>query len=201
MSVNDLNETVEEALKSGRNRLTAIYIGVLAVLLAICAMGGNNADKAAMANNISAANSYAFFQAKNLRQSAYKIGRDELLVMLAVNPDLSPQTREQIQKIIQRYSKRIARYDSEPETGEGKKELLIKARFYEKLRDDALKRDPFFDFGNAFLQIAIVLASVSLIFGGPWMLGLSVASMTIGTVLMVNGFYLFADIPLTLPGL
>lgn len=201
MPLDELNEKVGEALKTGRNRITAIYIAVVAVLLAISAMGGNNADKAAMANNISASNTYAFFQAKNLRQSAYKIGRDELLVMLSINPELSAATREQIQKTINRYSKRIARYDSEPETGEGKKELLIKARYYEKQRDEALQRDPFFDFAQAFLQIAIVLASVSLIFGGAAILGLSMTAATIGTVLMINGFYLFADIPLTLPGM
>ncbi len=201
MAVDELNDKVSEALKTGRNRITAVYIALLAVLLAIAAVGGNNADQAAMANNISAANTYAFFQAKNLRQSAYKIGRDELLVLLSLNPELATETREQIQKIINRYSKRIDRYESEPETGEGKQELLVKARYYETQRDLALKRDPFFDFAQAFLQIAIVLASVSLIFGGALLLGLSMAGATIGTALLVNGFYLFVDIPLILPGL
>ena len=196
MSVDDLNDTVAEALKSGKNRWTAIYIAVLAVLIAVCAMGGNNADKTAMANNISTANTYAFFQAKNIRLTSYTLARDELLLRLAGAPDMPQALRDQIQKKINAYTRKIKKYRSEAETGEGKKELLIKARYYEKLRDDALARDPYFDFGQALLQVAIVLASVSLISGGLTMLVLSVLAMILGVGLTANGFFLFTNIPL-----
>ena len=196
MSIDELHDKVNEALQTSRKRWTAIYIAGLAVLIALGAMGGNNADKAAMANNISAANTYAFFQAKNIRLTAYELARDQLLLHLAEAPNMSPILRDQIQKKINAYTRKIMKYQSEPETGEGKEQLLIKARYYEKLRDEALAKDPYFDFGQAFLQIAIVLASVSLIAGGVPMLVLSVVSMILGVFLTANGFFLFIDIPL-----
>ena len=58
------------------------------------------------------------------------------------------------------YRKTVARYETEPETGEGKKELIAKAKEYEAKRDHALKQDPYFDYAEALLQIAIVLISV-----------------------------------------
>jgi len=50
---------------------------------------------------------------------------------------------------------------SEPETGEGLKELMAKVKALEAQRDRAMRKDPYFDYGQALLQIAIVLASVS----------------------------------------
>ena len=93
------------------------------------------------------------------------------------------------------YRKTSARYESEPENGEGKKELMAKARQHEAIRDHAMKQDPYFDFAEALLQIAIVLISVSIIaevtlltwFGG--MLG------AVGGLLMINGYFLLVEVP------
>ena len=57
----------------------------------------------------------------------------------------------------------VERYESDPKTGQGKKELLAKAREWEKQRDRAAERDPNFDFAEALFQIAIVLGSVSIV--------------------------------------
>ena len=50
-----------------RNKWVGVYIGILAVLLAVCGMGGGNAAKDATRANIEASNTWAFFQAKNIR--------------------------------------------------------------------------------------------------------------------------------------
>jgi Domain of unknown function (DUF4337) len=47
--------------------------------------------------------------------------------------------------------------------------LIARARDHEKMRDRALKRDPYFDYAEALLQIAIVLISVSIIAGIAWL--------------------------------
>ena len=65
------------------------------------------------------------------------------------------------------------RLTSEPETGEGVEELKVKAKSLELQRDRAMVKDPFFDYGQALLQIAIVLASVAIITGGTILLVLS----------------------------
>src|ERR1044072_7100653 len=66
----ELGRDAEEANQRERDRWTGVYIGILAVILAICSMGGGNAAKDATLQNIEAANTWSFFQAKNLRRQA-----------------------------------------------------------------------------------------------------------------------------------
>ncbi|MGF1619546.1 MAG: DUF4337 domain-containing protein [Rhodomicrobiaceae bacterium] len=187
-------EALEQAVETGDNKLTAIYIAVLAVLLAICSISDDDASKTAVRANIQAADTYAFFQAKNIRQTDYEIATDLFEAQLK-NPALNAETRNYLNERISAYRARVARYDSEPATGEGKKELLEKARRLEAERDLALSRDPYFDLGQGLLQIAIVLASVSLIIGGSFMLIVSAALGTVGTLSMINAFLLVVQVP------
>ena len=60
----DRLRTDPDALK----KWVGVYIGVLAVLLAICSVGGANAAKDATRANIEATNTWAFYQAKNIRR-------------------------------------------------------------------------------------------------------------------------------------
>ena len=62
-------------------------------------------------------------------------------------------------------------------------------------RDVALRKDPYFDWSQALLQIAIVLASVHLIIGNLWLLGLSGGLGALGVLLMLNGFTLAVTLP------
>jgi hypothetical protein len=188
-------EALEKAVEEGDNKLTAVYIAVLAVLLAICSIGDDDASKTAVRSNIQTANTYAFFQAKNIRQTDYEIAADQIDARL-LDPALGGEARKFLTEKVDAYRKRIARYDSEPETGEGKKELLEKARGLEIERDLALRRDPYFDFGQGLLQIAIVLASVSLIVGGSFLLWLSGVLGLIGTLSTINAFTLAVSLPM-----
>ena len=58
-----------------------------------------------------------------------------------------------------------------------------------------MKQDPYFDFSQAFLQIAVVLASVSLVLGNRLLLAVSGLMAVAGTLLMLNGFTLAVTIP------
>ena len=64
-----------------RNR-AAMLIAVLAAVLAIGGLGGGNATDDMIASNIGASDTWAFFQAKNIRQTAYEIAADEIDVAL-----------------------------------------------------------------------------------------------------------------------
>jgi hypothetical protein len=173
---------------------TAIMIAVLAMLLAVTGLGGQNAAKEATNNNIFASNLYAFYQAKNIRQTSFALAADALEIELA-NPAASPETKAAIQKKIEGYRKNVARYESEPDTQEGKKELLARAKKMEEIRDHALKQDPYFDYAEVLLQIAIVLASVAIVSGISWLVLGSAALGILGTLLMINGFLLIVSIP------
>jgi hypothetical protein len=187
-------EALEQAVEIGDNKLTAIYIAVLAVLLAICSIGDDDASKTAVRSNIQAANTYAFFQAKNIRQTDYELATDVFEAQLK-NPALNSETRSFLNERISAYRARVARYDSEPATGEGKKELLEKAHRLEAERDLALSRDPYFNLGQGLLQIAIVLASISLIIGGSFMLIVSGVLGGVGTLSTMNAFLLLVEVP------
>ena len=77
--------------------------------------------------------------------------------------------KQAMQKKLADYRATIDRYESDPQTNEGKKELLVRAKEHEELRDHALQQDPYFDYAEALLQIAIVLISVSIIASLPWL--------------------------------
>ena len=172
-----------------------MYIGVLAVLLAICGVGGANAAKDATRANIEASNTWAFFQAKNIRRNTTNLAADQLELFLAALPQMPAPARNAFDDKIKSYRDTVQRLSTEPEKKEGLDELSAKAKTLEAERDIALRKDPYFDWGQAFLQIAIVLASVYLIVGNLNLLGLSAGLGALGVLLMLNGFTLLVPLP------
>jgi hypothetical protein len=173
----------------------AILIAILAMVLAITSLGGNNAGKDALTNNILASNYFNFYQAKNMRQTALILAADEFEIAWTSDPSLSADVKAALAKKLDTYKKTIARYESEPETQEGKKELIARARMHEAARDRALAQDPYFDYAEALLQIAIVLISVSIVADAVWLSFVGGALGLVGTLLMIDGFTLLVAIP------
>jgi hypothetical protein len=173
----------------------AVVIAFFAMCLAITGLGGSNAAKEAFNHNILASNFFSFFQAKNIRQTSYQLAADELELSMQGNPGLSAAARKVIEAKIDSYRKTVERYESEPDTREGKKELLQRARGHEQLRDRALKQDPYFDYAEALLQIAIVLISVAIVASLPWLAYFGGALGFVGLLLSINGFLLVAEVP------
>lgn len=173
----------------------AVLIAVLAMVLAITGLGGSNAGKEAVNNNILASNLYSFFQAKNMRQTSFALAADQIELEALNDPALSDAAKAALRTKAEQYRRTVARYESEPETGEGKKELLQRAQVFEKLRDHALKQDPYFDYAEALLQIAIVLISVSIVANLAWLAAVGAALGGIGSLLTLNGFFLIVQIP------
>lgn len=175
-----------------RDRWIAVYIGALSVVLAICALGGENAAKEASNKNIEAANTWAWFQAKNMRRDALRLQIAELELFLAAQPGLDEATRKAFTDRISAYRSQEALLTTEPATGEGLNELFAKGKALEAERDLARKQDPYFDSGQALLQIAIVLASVAIVSGGSLALTISAIFGLAGTVSTLHGFWLGA---------
>ena len=90
----------------------------------------------------------------------------------------------------------MERLTTDSEKKEGLDQLFEKAKAIEAERDIALRRDPYFDWSQALLQIAIVVASVHLIIGNMMLLGLSAGLAVLGALLMINGYTLAAWLPL-----
>lgn len=186
-------ETEEE--RDQFRRRAAVAIACFAMLLAITSLGGNNATKEAFNSNVLASNYYNFFQAKNARQTSYTLAADQIELAWINDPALPAAMKAALERKLEDYRRTIARYESEPETGEGKKELLAKAREQEGKRDRALRQDPYFDYAEALLQIAIVLISISIVASARWLAWAGGALGAVGGLLMLNGFHLFIEIP------
>ena len=190
-----LSELSSDGSSKQRERLIAVYIAILAVALSICSVGGGNATKDATARNIEASNAWAFFQAKYIRRNDVRIEIGDLELRLATEPALSDAAKTAIEDKLKQYREQKARLTSEPETGEGVKELMAKGKALETQRDRAMRKDPYFDYGQALLQIAIVLASVAIITGGSILLVLSAVLAAGGLISMLNGFMLLYSLP------
>ena len=174
-----------------KNR-TALTISILTMVLAIASLGGSNAVKEATHENILAANTYTytFYQAKTIRQTSLKIAASDLEMQLLINAALPASTKEVIQKKLDDYKKTIGRYESEPDTKEGKKELLARAKAHEKIRDYAMRQDPWLDYAEGMLQIAIVLLSVSILGSIPTLFVVGGLLGLLGSISTLNGFFL-----------
>jgi hypothetical protein len=193
MSLDEVAERVAD--KDLRSKWVGVFIGVLAVLLAICNVGGANATKDAMHANIAASDMWAFYQAKNIRRTATLLALGELELMLEAQPGMPDAARRKFEARIGEHRAEAQRLTSDPKTKEGRDELFVRAKALEVDRDVALRKDPYFDWSQAFLQIAIVLASVHLIIGNTWLLGLSGGLGGLGVLLMLNGFTLALKLP------
>jgi hypothetical protein len=159
-----------------------------------------NAAKEATMKNLEATNTWAFFQAKNMRRHVLRVEVSDLELRLASEPDLLPEGRAAIQA-------KIAEYQSQdetlttgdpaaaPEQREGLDQLFARGKALEAIRDRAMRKDPYFDYAEACLQIAIVLASIALIRRGNVLLIASGALGLTGVLLAINGFTLALVLP------
>ncbi len=163
MSATAQDVTEEGATGSKVNKRIALLIAILALMLAFAEIGGKNAEQEAVAKNIEASNLWAFFQAKTIRGTTLRTAADAMEVELAGATD--PAVRERLQKRIDGWKATIARYDTEPETQEGRKELIARAKAAEARRDISSARDDKYDIVSGLLQIAIVIASAAIITG------------------------------------
>jgi len=196
MKADEAAELMDKDRESDRfKQRAAIAIAFFAMVLAITGLGGNNATKETLNSNIQASNFYNFFQAKNMRQTAYRLAADEFELAWLNDPALPPEVKAKMQDRLRFYRETIARYDSEPKTQEGMKELLQRARQHEAVRDRALKQDPYFDYSEALLQIAIVLISVSIVANVVWLAFFGGAIGIAGGLLCINGFLLLVEVP------
>ena len=146
-----------------QNKRIALLIAVLALVLAFSETLGKAAQTEGLSYNIEASNLWSFFQAKTIRMTTVRTAGELLEAELPAAS--SPQAREAFERRIEAWKKTAARYDSEPETQEGRKELAARAKAAEEKRDGALAAYHTFELASASVQIAIVLASAAIITG------------------------------------
>ena len=190
MQAHETSELIEQPEGDKLKTRTALTISFFAMVLAFASLGGSNTAKEATQENILAANAYSFYQAKAIRQTSMKIAATDLELQLLRDTAMPADVKEVFKKKIEDYKKTADRYESEPETNDGKKELMVRAKAHEAARDYALRQDPWFDYAEGMVQIAIVLLSVSLIGSIPALFLAGSALGALGLFCTINGFFL-----------
>ncbi len=178
--VSKATETIE---LGAENKRVALLIAALALALALTEVAGDDAKTEAQMKNVESANLWAFFQAKTVRQTAVR-GLSEMLPLLAPR-----EGREaEVEPLLQRWRAAIERWESEPETGEGRRELMARVREAEAARYRAMREDGRYDAAPALLQVGIVLASAGIITGTAALAWVAGALGVIGAALSATTF-------------
>jgi hypothetical protein len=164
MSAHESMEQAEHAEHaSSENRKIALLIAVIALCLALSETLGKGAQTEAISMNVEASNLWAFFQAKTIRRTVVQTAAEATKLNLGSTGD--DAAKAAAQKQIEDWQKTAARYRSEPETGEGTEQLAERAKHTEEERNLATAKYHHFELGSAAFQIAIVLASATIITG------------------------------------
>jgi len=153
-------------------------ITVIAAMLAVNTYIANGISGDVLTNTIRANDTWNFYQSKSIKQTIAENARDEA----AARKDT---------KKVQELTARIDRYESDPVQGEGKQQLMARARQLEQERDQAKKHSPWLTFAGSALQLSIVLLSASILAVSMGMFYASIGVGMIGAVLMAQGIWLF----------
>lgn len=150
----------------------AISIAMIAVLLSYISMRGDNAKTDAVIETSQAANTWARYQAKSLKQNIKQLEIDMIGLTSSNAPDSAKKTEA--------LKSEITRYDGEM------KELSEKAKEHEADAKKGSDMNDRCDLSGLFLQIGIVIASVAILSGQRlfWY-----ASLALGVVGAVKFFF------------
>jgi len=148
---------------AGHNKQIALLISLLALFLAFSETLGKSAQTESISLNIKASDTWNFFQAKTIRQTALRTAAEAMAAQAAGVTDEAAKTA--MMKQIDVWQKTVARYESDPKEKDGRKELRAQAEHYEHERDTQLARYHHYEVASAAFQIGIVLASATIITG------------------------------------
>jgi ABC-type multidrug transport system fused ATPase/permease subunit len=172
---------------SSSNKRIALLIAVIALFLALSETLGKSAQTDALSQNIEASNLWAFFQAKTVRMTTVRTAAENMQTQLEKENDASFKTVAG--KRIDSWQKTAQRYDDEPETNEGRKQLVARAKKAEEKRDTALAKYHHFEVASAAFQIGIVLASATIITGMALLSWGAIALAAIGVGFTAIGLF------------
>lgn len=148
-------------------------ITVIAALLAFNTYIANGNSSKILGNTIKANDTWSFYQAKSIKQS---IAEGQL------ENAKDPKRRAELEA-------KIARYESDPAKGEGKRELMAKARALEEERDTLAKSSPWLTFSGMGYQLGIVLLSASILAVSMPLFWGSIGVSAVAALLMSQGIW------------
>jgi hypothetical protein len=187
-------EELEERKAKAFTRHVALTTAIFAVFLAITSLGGNNAMKEMLLTQQQASDQWAFYQAKVIREHFYRGQKMRLEFDLLERSDsLKPEVKKELEGLIKKMVVEERRYNQE------KKEIEKEAKKLEHERDLNRSKDPYFDYAEVLLQIAIVMSSIAIIATSRAIFIFAIVSAALGVLLSINGFFLICQLPFLSP--
>lgn len=174
--IHELHERAEHAKHNPTMAPVTLTMAMVAVLVATVSLLGHRAhtEEGILQNKV--ADQWAYFQAKNIRRHIDQEFADLASVM-------SVKDAEQTAKLREKYQAEADRYRDE------QKEAEAKAKELEQETDHERKRADRFDLGEVFLEIALVITSITLLSGRRsfWYAGMALAA--VGVIQGATGLF------------
>ena len=165
-------------------RWVAVLVALFAAALALADVGEKASQTAFLMNHITMSDDYAYYQAKNLRVTTLET---TIQILQSLPSASDPAVLARIKKA---RAAQVALRD-DPQRGNGMKQLLATAARHQRVATHELHREHGFAAAAGALQIAILLASVSIVTAMPalrWGAGL------IGGAAIVFGLLVWAGV-------
>jgi hypothetical protein len=155
----------------------SVTISILAVLGAIVTLLGHRSHTEELLLQAKASDQWNYYQAKDIRLHEM----DAVADMLGA---LAPHEREETSAVREKYVKEVERYT------EDKKEIRKKSEELESERDLISHRADRFDAGEVFLEMGLVICSITLLTKKRffWFSGIAIGA--VGVVLAITGLLL-----------
>jgi hypothetical protein len=175
--LDELKEAAEKAKESRELAPVSLTMAILAVLVATVSLLGHRAHTEEILLQTRAIDKWSYYQAKNLR-------RNNLEALTDVLNALDTTKAERAQQVQDRFHKDIDRYHDE------QNEIQNQALELEKEVQQTTSRANRFDLGEVFLEIALVVTSITLLTEkrAYWYLGFVFAA--IGLIAAASGLLL-----------
>ena len=171
-----------------KDRTVALIISILALLLALSEAGSKEAQHLSTEMNIEASDLFNFYQAKRIRSTVVETAAALLEAQKAAFPDARAQ--EAFDKQIEAFKATVATFEHDPKKPEDSlKAIQERAERATETRELANHRLERYELGSGLTQIAVVLASASIVTGMAVLVWFSVGLGAIGAFLMGLGFF------------
>jgi hypothetical protein len=182
---------LEEIKEKAFTRKVAMVTAVFAVVLAIASLGGTYNMKEMLMAQQQASNQWSYYQAKVIREHLYRSQMMLLETMLLDRgASMKTEARERVEGMIKTMREEEKRYNQE------KKDIEKEAKKLEDKRDLHRAKDPFFEFGEVLLQIAIVMSTIAILTHSAAIFSFAVGASLLGALFALNGFLMIFRLPL-----
>ncbi len=174
--IHEMQERAEEARREPSLKPVSLTMAVMAVLVATVTLLGHRTHIEQVIAQAKANDQWAYYQAKGVRRHNYEAFAELMTALAAKDEARAEQARE-------RFTRQAERYHDD------QKEIEKEARKLEEEVVVAGRKANRFNIGEVFLEIALVVTSITLLTTnrGYWVMGMVFAAL--GVIVAATGIF------------